>query len=221
MGFNSVDNGAPTKETFFTDEQEDGAITLDYIMSDDYVEDTKDDYEFVISDYDGFTNDIDEKVRSNQGGSRKVNSINNVAEGSNKGRGKVEDSPFVNQQRRPSFSSPRPPLSPVTTTFWIVSSSPPTTTARATTTTARFSINQIDDITAPDQRGLAYDPCTELNACGPNAICTSRGTDPVCSCPFGFSGIPRNGLPDPSHGCVRTPQTVNIRILGIILIAEN
>ena len=60
-------------------------------MSDDYVEDTKDDYEFVISDYDGFTNDIDEKVRSNQGGSRKVNSINNVAEGSNKGRGKVEE----------------------------------------------------------------------------------------------------------------------------------
>ena len=30
--------------------------------------------------------------------------------------------------------------------------------------------------------------------------------DPVCSCPSGFSGIPRDGIPDPSHGCVRTPQ---------------
>ena len=28
----------------------------------------------------------------------------------------------------------------------------------------------------------------------------------MCSCPSGFSGIPRDGLPDPAHGCVRTPE---------------
>ena len=105
-----------------------------------------------------------------------------------------------------------------TTTFWIVNSTPtpvsttrsptPVSTTAATTTTAnRFSINEIDDLSSPG--GSGYDPCTELNACGPNAICIARGQDPVCSCPLGFSGIPRNGIPDPSHGCVRTPQKVS------------
>ena len=50
-----------------------------------------------------------------------------------------------------------------------------------------------------------YDPCAIPDACGPNAICKSRNSDPVCTCPSGFSGIPRDGIPDPSHGCVRTP----------------
>ena len=50
-----------------------------------------------------------------------------------------------------------------------------------------------------------YDPCAIPDACGPNARCTTRNSDPVCSCPSGFSGIPRDGIPDPSHGCVRTP----------------
>lgn len=50
-----------------------------------------------------------------------------------------------------------------------------------------------------------YDPCAIPDSCGPNAVCTTRLSDPVCSCPSGFSGIPRDGIPDPSHGCVRTP----------------
>ena len=54
-----------------------------------------------------------------------------------------------------------------------------------------------------------YDPCVIPDACGPNAICTSRNSDPICSCPEGFSGIPRDGIPDPSHGCVRTPEKCN------------
>ena len=53
---------------------------------------------------------------------------------------------------------------------------------------------------------FGYDPCAIPDACGPNAICTTRNSDPICSCPSGFSGIPRDGIPDPSHGCVRTPQ---------------
>ena len=52
----------------------------------------------------------------------------------------------------------------------------------------------------------AYDPCSISDACGPNAKCTPRGSEPVCSCPVGFSGIPRDGVPDPAHGCVRTPE---------------
>ena len=51
----------------------------------------------------------------------------------------------------------------------------------------------------------SYDPCAVQEACGPNAICTPVNGDPICSCPPGFSGIPRNGNPDPAHGCVRTP----------------
>ena len=54
--------------------------------------------------------------------------------------------------------------------------------------------------------GSGYDPCAIPDSCGPNAICSVAGSDPVCSCPTGFSGIPRDGIPDPSHGCVRTPQ---------------
>lgn len=112
---------------------------------------------------------------------------------------------------RPSFANPTRPEPTPATTFFATSSLPTTTLA---TTTTRISFNQIDDLTSPDyvdnsqELGLPYDPCSELNACGPNALCSADGTDPVCSCPIGFSGIPRNGLPDPSHGCVRTPQKV-------------
>lgn len=54
--------------------------------------------------------------------------------------------------------------------------------------------------------GSSYDPCDIPESCGPNAICTNNNSNPDCSCPSGFSGIPRDGIPDPSHGCVRTPQ---------------
>jgi hypothetical protein len=195
---------------------------MDYIPDDYEEQQIEDDYgleEFVIND-DG-SNDIEEKVRSNAGGpdrSKKTQAVSNsISDGNRiKSRGKGQQSSFGNQQRRPTFSSPRPPLSPsVTPTFFIVNSSPTSSfisTTAASTTTTRFSINEIDDLTSPAvvSGDVGYDPCTELNACGPNAICIPIGTDPVCSCPLGFSGIPRNGVPDPSHGCVRTPQKVNL-----------
>jgi len=52
-----------------------------------------------------------------------------------------------------------------------------------------------------------YNPCDIRGTCGPNAKCEPVGDEPTCSCPSGFSGIPRNGRPDPQHGCVRTPQS--------------
>ena len=61
-------------------------------------------------------------------------------------------------------------------------------------------------ISTPSSGRSGYDPCAIPDSCGPNAICTTRNSDPICSCPSGFSGIPRDGNPDPSHGCVRTPQ---------------
>ena len=206
------------------------AITMDFVPDDifsdeDEYENIEDDYgsngldEFVINEDGELENDIEEKVRSNPGGPRKTGAVGNRINGldRNKSRNKKPQKPqFDNQQRRPTFTSPRPPLNP-TTTFWIVNSSPsprpPSTTAATTTTTTRFSINSIDDISAPG--ASSYDPCTELNACGPNAICIARGQDPVCSCPLGFSGIPRNGVPDPSHGCVRTPQKVKNKIYSV------
>ena len=60
-----------------------------------------------------------------------------------------------------------------------------------------------------------YDPCAIPDSCGPNAKCSVRLSDPVCSCPSGFSGIPRDGVPDPSHGCVRTPQKCSEGLLGV------
>ena len=60
----------------------------------------------------------------------------------------------------------------------------------------------------------SYDPCAVTEACGPNAKCSPRGSEPVCSCPVGFSGIPRDGVPDPAHGCVRTPQKCSEEIPG-------
>ena len=212
-----------------TDEVKSGptAITMDYVP--DYDDEIEDDYgsngldDFVINEDGELENDIEEKVRSNAGGpsrSQKTQSVGNRINGLDRSKSrdrKPQKSLFNNQQRRPAFTSPRPPLNP-TTTFWIVNSTPtpvsttrsptPVSTTAATTTTAnRFSINEIDDLSSPG--GSGYDPCTELNACGPNAICIARGQDPVCSCPLGFSGIPRNGIPDPSHGCVRTPQKVS------------
>ena len=52
-----------------------------------------------------------------------------------------------------------------------------------------------------------YNPCDIRGTCGPNAKCRPIKDEPTCSCPSGFSGIPRNGRPDPQHGCVRTPQS--------------
>ena len=51
----------------------------------------------------------------------------------------------------------------------------------------------------------SYNPCDIRGTCGPNAKCEPIRNEPTCSCPAGFSGIPRNGKPDPQHGCVRTP----------------
>ena len=198
---------------------------MDYVP-DEYEDEIEDDYgstgleEFVINEDSELANDIEEQVRSNAGGpSRKTPAVGNQINGLDRSKSrakKPQKSIFNNQQRRPGFTSPRPPLNP-TTTFWIVNSSPTpvSTTAATTTTTSRFSINEIDDLSSPGASG--YDPCTELNACGPNAICIARGQDPVCSCPLGFSGIPRNGVPDPSHGCVRTPQKVISKIFYKIL----
>lgn len=53
----------------------------------------------------------------------------------------------------------------------------------------------------------SYNPCDIRGTCGPNAKCEPIRNEPTCSCPSGFSGIPRNGKPDPQHGCVRTPLT--------------
>ena len=61
-------------------------------------------------------------------------------------------------------------------------------------------------VSTTESRGSNYDPCTIPDSCGPNAQCTTQNFNPVCSCPSGFSGIPRDGIPDPSHGCVRTPE---------------
>lgn len=217
--FNNLEGGE--------DQDKPSSFTLDY-EPDDYVE--EDDYgqdddesDFVINTELTFEelNGLEEKVRSNVGGpdrSKKTQAFSNSLGNTPKKPKKIAAN---NQQRRPSFTSPRPPLSPIsTTTFFIVNSTPTpsfisTTAAPPPTTTtnvpSRFAINQIDDLTSPG--GTEYDPCTELNACGPNAICIARGTDPVCSCPLGFSGIPRNGVPDPSHGCVRTPQKVTKNII--------
>ena len=216
--FNSLDAGE--------DQDKVSPFTLDY-EPDDYVEEDEygqddDEHDFVINNTDltfEELNGLEEKVRSNVGGpdrSKKTQAFSNSLGNTPKKPKNISNIPSNNQQRRPSFTSPRPPLSPIsTTTFFIVNSSPTpsfisTTAAPPPTTTtkgpSRFAINQIDDLTSSG--GTEYDPCTELNACGPNAICIARGTDPVCSCPLGFSGIPRNGVPDPSHGCVRTPQKV-------------
>ncbi len=59
---------------------------------------------------------------------------------------------------------------------------------------------------SPPSGSSSYDPCSEPDACGPNAVCSPRGSEPACSCPDGFGGIPRDGTPDPAHGCVRTPD---------------
>merc|ERR1711892_76270 len=53
----------------------------------------------------------------------------------------------------------------------------------------------------------SYNPCDIRGTCGPNAKCEPIRNEPTCSCPSGFSEIPRNGKPDPQHGCVRTPLT--------------
>ena len=58
---------------------------------------------------------------------------------------------------------------------------------------------------APVTPDSGYNPCDIRGSCGPNAKCNSVNNEPTCSCPSGFSGIPRNGSPDPQHGCVRTP----------------
>jgi hypothetical protein len=70
------------------------------------------------------------------------------------------------------------------------------------TTTEPFFVTPLTTVDAD----VGYNPCSLTDACGPNALCESpNGVDPVCKCPLGFSGIPRDGVPDPAHGCVRTP----------------
>ena len=89
------------------------------------------------------------------------------------------------------------------------------TTTRTPSTIGNFISSTTERVVTPfppiilistTEGGSGYDPCAIPDSCGPNAICSVAGSDPVCSCPTGFSGIPRDGIPDPSHGCVRTPQ---------------
>ena len=88
-----------------------------------------------------------------------------------------------------------------------VSSPRPRVTA-ATTPRRRVESTTASSIPAslPDNND-DYNPCDIRGTCGPNAKCEPVGSEPTCSCPNGFSGIPRNGRPDPQHGCVRTPQS--------------
>ena len=90
-----------------------------------------------------------------------------------------------------TISSPRPRVTAATTPRRRVE---PTTPSSISVSLAN-SVN--DD----------YNPCDIRGTCGPNAKCQPVGNEPTCSCPNGFSGIPRNGRPDPQHGCVRTPQS--------------
>ena len=47
--------------------------------------------------------------------------------------------------------------------------------------------------------------CQVRGTCGPNAVCeVGPAGEPACSCPAGFSGIPRDGAPDPQHGTLIT-----------------
>ena len=86
-----------------------------------------------------------------------------------------------------------------------------TTTSAEETTTEPFFVTPLTEATESSSSSAAsaepgYNPCSLADACGPNAICEApTGVDPVCKCPPGFSGIPRDGSPDPAHGCVRTP----------------
>ena len=89
-----------------------------------------------------------------------------------------------------------PTTAPTTTT---VQTTPNLDTSEEATTEPFF-------VTPLSASEVGYNPCSLSDACGPNAICQSpNGVDPICKCPPGFSGIPRDGLPDPAHGCVRTP----------------
>jgi hypothetical protein len=87
-----------------------------------------------------------------------------------------------------TVSSPRPRVTAATT---------PRRRVESTTSSSRPASLLPDD----------YNPCDIRGTCGPNAKCEPVGSEPTCSCPNGFSGIPRNGRPDPQHGCVRTPQS--------------
>merc|ERR1719232_2387775 len=66
-------------------------------------------------------------------------------------------------------------------------------------TTSRPKLSRTNEVES------SYNPCEVTGSCGPNARCQAVNNQPTCSCPTGFSGIPRNGSPDPQHGCVRTP----------------
>ncbi len=86
----------------------------------------------------------------------------------------------------------------------IVVSTPRTSIGSVTVTSQQPTVFVVS--TPKSSIDSGYDPCAIPDACGPNAICTPKNNDPICSCPEGFSGIPRDGVPDPAHGCVRTPQ---------------
>ena len=90
-----------------------------------------------------------------------------------------------------TVSSPRPRVTAATT---------PRRRVEPSTTSSSVPAASLD---ANDD----YNPCDIRGTCGPNAKCEPVGSEPTCSCPNGFSGIPRNGRPDPQHGCVRTPQS--------------
>ena len=127
------------------------------------------------------------------------------------------------EEERTSEATPTPtterkfsPTTRTSTTFQT-----PTTFQTTTRTSTTFQTTpnlEIDEATtepffvtplttsAETSENVGYNPCSLADACGPNAVCESpNGVDPICKCPPGFSGIPRDGLPDPAHGCVRTP----------------
>jgi hypothetical protein len=88
-----------------------------------------------------------------------------------------------------TVSSPRPRVTAATT---------PRRRVESTTSSSSPAASLLPD---------DYNPCDIRGTCGPNAKCEPVRSEPTCSCPNGFSGIPRNGRPDPQHGCVRTPQS--------------
>ena len=134
---------------------------------------------------------------------------------SDKGRGKVSGRPFrptdptvtirfddiegdydEEDYQELTISSPRPRITAATT---------PRRRVESTTASPGISVTPLDN------NDVDYNPCDIRGTCGPNANCEPVGSEPTCSCPTGFSGIPRNGRPDPQHGCVRTPQSCSAK----------
>jgi len=66
-----------------------------------------------------------------------------------------------------------------------------TTTTTTTETPEEEIVTTASFFVTPSTTSSTYDPCSVADACGPNAICKPKGSEPDCSCPDGFGGIPR------------------------------